>query len=61
MPVPFKIPCLPSAWNAYSEHEGWNLQVPGPRAGLKVLYAERSVLSASAGRFFKTVLSTVIF
>ena len=47
MPVPFKIPCLPSAWNAYSEQLGLNLQVPGPRAGLNVLYAERSVLSAS--------------
>ncbi len=47
MPVPFKIPCLPSASNAYSEQDGVKRQVPGPRAGLNVLYAERSVLSAS--------------
>ncbi len=57
---PFKIPCLSSARNAYSEQDGWNLQVPGPRAGLKVLYAERSVSSASDLRFFVPVLFTVI-
>jgi len=34
--------------------------VPGPRAGLKVLYAERSEISASDLRFLDPVLFTVI-
>ena len=44
----------------YSEHVGWNLQVPGPSTGRMVLYAERSVMSASDLRFLVPVLFAVI-